>query len=49
VDSEDFIVLMVSIEAFRFNVATLELDAELLDFLCSWLIELEFVSRRTLG
>jgi hypothetical protein len=48
-DSEDFIVLIVSVELFRFNVAMLELDAELLVFLCSWLIELEFVSGRTLG
>lgn len=48
-DSEDFIVLIVSVEFFRFNVATLELEVELLVFLCSWLIEPEFVSGRTLG
>jgi len=48
-DSEDFIVLIVSVEFFLFNVATLELDVELLVFLCSWLIALEFVSGRTLG
>jgi hypothetical protein len=40
---------MVSVEFFRFNVATLEVDAELLVFLCSWLITAEFASGRTLG
>jgi len=35
--SEAIVLLMVSVEFFRFNVATLEVDAELLVFLCSWL------------
>ena len=40
---------MVSVEFFRFNVATLEVDAELLVFLCSWPTVLEFTSGRILG
>jgi hypothetical protein len=40
---------MVSVEFFRFNVATLEVDAEQLVFLCSWLITVEFAPGRTLG
>jgi hypothetical protein len=47
--SEGFVLLMVSVEFFRFNVATLEVDAELLVFLCSWLTMAEFASGRSLG
>jgi hypothetical protein len=47
--SEGFVILMVSVEFFRFNVATLEVDAELLVFLCSWLTKVEFASGRSLG
>ena len=42
-------ILMVSVEFFRFNVATLEVDTELLVFLCSWLTVVEFISGRILG
>lgn len=41
---DDLTVLMVSFEPLRRSVATLELDAELLVFLCSEL-ELEMSSR----
>jgi len=43
------VILMVSVDFFRFNVATLEVDAELLVFLCSWLTKVEFASGRSLG
>lgn len=33
--SEGFVILMVSVEFFRLSVATLEVEAELLVFLCS--------------